>query len=249
MRLQRAGGAAELAAAFQDSKLGWEPREQAVGLLQDLAAALAQVRCESRSIRCFRCAKWVCHALLSLTSRTPLHGSACVLRLPGMSLALQMSTPKLPLLSRLQDGVGEEGAAAVAATATSAASPSSAPPSGAAVRQEWADVVLPALVDVLKQTRGEHMRESKEAAAAVLAKFAGNGPSYAAAVGCALACPGSRMQELALLSCGEGGERRGSGLHASICWHVLPTRVAAASTTLHSSRSHFMRCQCSVLPC
>ena len=42
-RLQRAGGAAELAAAFQDDRLGWEPREQAVGLLQDLAAALAQV--------------------------------------------------------------------------------------------------------------------------------------------------------------------------------------------------------------
>ncbi len=44
LRLQRAGGAAELAAAFQDDRLGWEPREQAVGLLQDLAAALAQVR-------------------------------------------------------------------------------------------------------------------------------------------------------------------------------------------------------------
>ena len=43
VRLQRAGGAAELAAAFQDDRLGWEPREQAVGLLQDLAAALAQV--------------------------------------------------------------------------------------------------------------------------------------------------------------------------------------------------------------
>ncbi len=41
VRLQRAGGASELAAAFQDERLEWEAREQAVGLLQDLAAALA----------------------------------------------------------------------------------------------------------------------------------------------------------------------------------------------------------------
>lgn len=39
-RLQRAGGAAELSAAFQDERLGWEAQEQAAGLLQDLAAAL-----------------------------------------------------------------------------------------------------------------------------------------------------------------------------------------------------------------
>ncbi|KAI7844752.1 hypothetical protein COHA_001635 [Chlorella ohadii] len=146
VRLQRAGGAAELAAAFQDDRLGWEPREQAVGLLQDLAAALAQ------------------------------------------------------------DGVGEEAIVA-AATATSAASPSSAPPSGAAVRQEWADIVLPALVGVLQQRRGEHLQESKEAAAGVLAKFAGNGTSCAAAVGEAQAV----KPLLQLLHAGSqlaGGDRR-----------------------------------------
>ncbi|PSC75524.1 vacuolar 8 [Micractinium conductrix] len=41
-RLQRAGGAAELASAFQDERMGWEAREQAAGLLQDLAASLPQ---------------------------------------------------------------------------------------------------------------------------------------------------------------------------------------------------------------
>ncbi|PRW51064.1 hypothetical protein C2E21_5389 [Chlorella sorokiniana] len=148
VRLQRAGGAAELAAAFQDKRLGWEPREQAVGLLQDMAAAL------------------------------------------------------------VQDGIGEEVmAAAVAATATSAASPSSAPPSGAAVRQEWTDLVLPALVEVLQQRRGDQLQESKEAAAGVLAKFAANGPSYAAAVGEAQAVK-PLLQLLHVGSQLAGGERR-----------------------------------------
>ena len=186
VRLQRAGGAAELAAAFQDSKLGWEPREQAVGLLQDLAAALAQVRCESHSSRCFRFGCGV-HSKVGVPCTPQSHIPHAPLWIsmrfasPWHEFSTSNAYSETP--SRVQDGVGEEGAAAVTATATSAASPSSAPPSGAAVRQEWADVVLPALVDVMKQTRGEHMRESKEAAAAVLAKFAGNGPSYAAAVG------------------------------------------------------------------
>jgi hypothetical protein len=39
-RLLRAGGAQQLAAAFQDERLDWEGREQAATMLQDLAAAL-----------------------------------------------------------------------------------------------------------------------------------------------------------------------------------------------------------------
>ena len=42
MRLRRAGGACQLAAAFQDERLVWDAREQAAGMLQDLAAALLQ---------------------------------------------------------------------------------------------------------------------------------------------------------------------------------------------------------------
>lgn len=101
----------------------------------------------------------------------------------GAARASGLNTQQHPTFT-LQDGISEEGGmAAVAATAASAASPSSAPPGGAAVKQEWGDVVLPALVGVLQQRRGQHLQESKEAAAGVLAKFAANGASYAAAVG------------------------------------------------------------------
>ena len=72
----------------------------------------------------------------------------------------------------LQDSAGEEGGG------TSAAAASSSRP----LRQAWRDAVLPALVGGLQQRRGQHLQASKEAAAGVLAKVAGNGPKYAADV-------------------------------------------------------------------
>jgi len=51
------------------------------------------------------------------------------------------------------------------------------------LQQEWGETLLPALVAVLAQRRGQQLQESKEVAAGVLAKFAANGLEYAAAVG------------------------------------------------------------------
>lgn len=122
----RAGGAAELVAALRDEALPWESREQAAGLLQDLAAAL------------------------------------------------------------LQDAAAEDGGGGAAAAA--APTPSSAPrppPPPAEQSQEglWRVALLPALVAALQQRRGAALAEGKEAAAGVLARFAANGPRFAAAVG------------------------------------------------------------------
>lgn len=116
-RLQRAGGAAELAAAFQDERLGWEVREQAAGLLQDLASALPQDGAADED----------------LADATPASGS----------------------------GSGQRPVAAL---------------------EEWRRVLLPALVVVLQQKRGQQLQDSKEAAAGVLARLAAHGQQYAAAV-------------------------------------------------------------------
>lgn len=119
MRLQRGGGAAELAEAFQDGWLSWESREQAVGMLQDLAAAL------------------------------------------------------------LLDSAGEESSSM--AIATPASSSGGTVGRARPAQQEWQDALLPSLVAVLQQRRGQHLQETKEAAAGVLAKFAANGTECAAA--------------------------------------------------------------------
>ncbi|KAL4443968.1 hypothetical protein ABPG75_011705 [Micractinium tetrahymenae] len=130
-RLQRAGGASELAAAFQDERLEWEAREQAVGLLQDLAAALA------------------------------LDGASAEQAGPGGGAAATPGT------ASLQGGGGGT---------------SGAPPAQHAQQEEWRGTLLPALVAVLHQRRGQQMLECKEAVAGVLAKYAGNGPQFVAAV-------------------------------------------------------------------
>ena len=96
---------------------------------------------------------------------------------------IQVPPHACPLSCNLQDTSDEDGTAATAGTAASDASPSSALPSGRALRQEWEGRLLPALVGVLQQRRGQHLQESKEAAAGVLAKYAANGEGYAAAVG------------------------------------------------------------------
>lgn len=90
----------------------------------------------------------------------------------------------------LQDGATAEqggptgGAAATPGTSTwrgGGGGASGAPPSQHAQQEEWRATLLPALVAVLHQKRGQQMQECKEAAAAVLAKYASNGPLYAAA--------------------------------------------------------------------
>jgi len=61
-RLQQAGGASELATAFQDERLDWESREQAASMLQDLAAVLAQVRPAGGDPGASWLASWCCVA-------------------------------------------------------------------------------------------------------------------------------------------------------------------------------------------
>ena len=89
----------------------------------------------------------------------------------------------------------EEAVAATAGTpaaapgipSTSAASrlqPAPPQPQAAQSREAaWRDTVLPALVGVLLQKRGAALQESKEASAGIVAKYAANGPRFAAEAG------------------------------------------------------------------
>jgi hypothetical protein len=85
----------------------------------------------------------------------------------------------------LQDAAAEDGGAAAAAAAPTPSSAPRPPPPPAEQSQEglWRVALLPALVAALQQRRGAALAESKEAAAGVLARFAANGPRFAAAVG------------------------------------------------------------------
>lgn len=84
---------------------------------------------------------------------------------------------------RVQDSTADEEAAGAAGAVASTSSAARAPhPRRQPLEEEWRRGVLPVLVGVLQQRRGQHLQESKEAAAGVLAKYAANGGPYAAAV-------------------------------------------------------------------